>query len=277
MFSPRVLPTVALLMLTASLAQAHFLFVRILPPAEGGRAAEVYFSELAQAGDPRFVDKIAQTQLWMQQTPGMFTSLAAHKAPDRLRAWVPVSGSLVVVGHCDYGVLARPQQTAFLLRHFPKALAGNPEELNRLKAHGKLPLEVTTTIEGDEIHFVALKDGKPHPALQAALADKLPARRGAAGEALVKGGGPEDRLQAKKLLADADSLVRLRVGLALAYAKEREAVPALIDVLAQVPLQHAWLAEDVLYRLADGVDPPKVSLGNNDDARARCRDAWRDW
>ena len=38
-------------------AKAHFLFVRILPPAEGGRAAEVYFSELAEAGDSRFVDE----------------------------------------------------------------------------------------------------------------------------------------------------------------------------------------------------------------------------
>ena len=124
---------------------------------------------------------------------------------------------------------------------------------------------------------LALKDGKPHPALQAALTDKLPMRRAAAGEALAKGGGPAERASAKKLLADPDSIVRLRVGLALAYAKEREAVPALIDVLAHLPIQQAWLAEDVLYRLADGVDPPKVSLGNDETARAKCRDAWRAW
>ena len=40
-------------------ASAHFLFVRICPPAEGGRAVEAYFSELAAAGDPRFIDKVA--------------------------------------------------------------------------------------------------------------------------------------------------------------------------------------------------------------------------
>ena len=50
-------------------AEAHFLFVRVLPPAEGGRSAEVYFSELAEAGDPRFVERIAHTQLWLQATP----------------------------------------------------------------------------------------------------------------------------------------------------------------------------------------------------------------
>src|SRR5262249_2596815 len=124
-----LLPVVLLAALPAGRAEAHFLFVRILPPAEGGRAAQVYFSELADAGDPRFIEKVAGTQLWVQKTPGAFEPLVVHRAADRLRAWVPASGSLVVVGRCDYGVLARPKQTAFLLRHFPKALAGNPGEL----------------------------------------------------------------------------------------------------------------------------------------------------
>src|SRR5207302_11192608 len=108
------------------------LFIKIGPPAEAGRAAEVYFSELAEAGDPRFIDKIAQTKLWLQQTPGQFRPLKVHKGADRLRAPVPPSGSLAVVGSCEYGVLARPKQTAFLLRHFPKAVAGLPDEVNRL-------------------------------------------------------------------------------------------------------------------------------------------------
>jgi hypothetical protein len=139
------------------------LFIRILPPAEGGRAAEVYFSELAQAGDPRFIAKIAKTELWLQKTPGSFETLKVHKSSDRLRAWVPESGSLVVVGRCDYGVLARPRQTPFLLRHFPKAMAGSPAELNKMQAHGKLPLEIVATFEADHLSLTALKDGKPVP------------------------------------------------------------------------------------------------------------------
>jgi hypothetical protein len=145
-------------------ARAHFLFVRILPPAEGGRAAEVYFSELAEAGDPRFLGKVARgTELWVQKTPGQFDALEFHKAPDRLRAWVPESGSVVVVGRCTYGVIARTGQTPFLLRHCPKALAGSPAELNRMRPYGKLPLEVVATFEGDGVCLTALKDGKPVP------------------------------------------------------------------------------------------------------------------
>ena len=47
-------------------AHAHFLFIRIGAPAEAGRSAEVFFSEQAEAGDPKFVAKIAHTVLWIQ-------------------------------------------------------------------------------------------------------------------------------------------------------------------------------------------------------------------
>ena len=51
MNTPRLLAlAAAALLLTADGARAHFLFVRLGPPAEGGRRAEVYFSEYAEAG-----------------------------------------------------------------------------------------------------------------------------------------------------------------------------------------------------------------------------------
>src|SRR5687768_10336114 len=153
--------TIVLTVLLTGAAQGHFLFVRVLPHAEGGRAAEVYFSELAEAGDSRFIDKIAHTQLWLQKTPGTFDPLRVHKAPDRLRAWLPSSGTVVVVGECRYGVLARPRQTPFLLRHFPKAMAGAADELNRMKADSIL--DIAATFESEGVRLTALKDGKPLP------------------------------------------------------------------------------------------------------------------
>src|SRR5579884_2880206 len=152
-----------LVLLARSSVRAHFLFVRILPPAEGGRAAEIYFSELAEAGDPRFLPKIAQTRLWLQTTPDRFEPLKVHQANDRLRAWVPYTGNVVVVGECRYGVLARAGQTPFLLRHFPKAMAGNPAELNKLRPHGKLPLEIVAKFDSDKVQLLALRNGQPVP------------------------------------------------------------------------------------------------------------------
>jgi hypothetical protein len=149
--------------LGAGEARAHFLFARIGPMAEGGRSAEVYFSERAEAGDPKFVDKVAGTKLWLQAEPGQFQPLHLRRCSDRLRAWLPATGSLMVVGACEYGVLARPGQTPFLLRYYPKAMAGRPDELNRMVAWDQVPLEVAAKVEGDRLRLSALKRGKPVP------------------------------------------------------------------------------------------------------------------
>ena len=149
--------------LHAAAARAHYLFIAITPPAEAGRAAEVYFSELAQAGDPRFIDKIAHTQLWAQKTPGDFQPLKVLKAADRLRAYLQPSGSVTVVGACEYGVIARAKEVPFLLRHYPKAIAGKPEELNRMQPRPDSPLEIMATVEDKQITFIALRQGKPIP------------------------------------------------------------------------------------------------------------------
>lgn len=142
---------------------AHFLFIRIGPPAEAGRSAEVYFSEQAEAGDPKFVSKVAGTKLWVQTAPGSFQPLEVREGADRLRARLPGSETLSVVGMCEYGVLARPNEIPFLLRYYPKAIAGDPDELNRMKPRGEIPLEIMGKVEGEKVHLVLLKQGKPVP------------------------------------------------------------------------------------------------------------------
>ncbi len=150
-------------LLAAREAQAHFLFVRIGPMAEGGRSAEVYFSDQAEAGDPKFVDRIASTRLWLQAEPGEFTELVLQKEADHLRATVPASGSLAIVGACEYGVIARPGQTPFLLRHFPKAVAGSPEKVNAFKPRSEHVLEIIPTFEADRIKLAVSRRGAPIP------------------------------------------------------------------------------------------------------------------
>lgn len=144
-------------------AKAHFLFIHVTPPAEGGRAAEVYFSDKPEAGDPKFVQNIAPTKLWVQTPAAGVQPLKVQKASDRLRAHLPVAGSVAVVGACEYGVLSRPKQPPFLLRYYPKAVAGDPEELNRLTPSKVVPLEIMPKLAGDRIELVLLHDGKPVP------------------------------------------------------------------------------------------------------------------
>ncbi len=163
--------------------RAHFLYIRVGPPAEAGRWAEVYFSDRLEPGDPKFVPRVARTRLWVQARPGEFRELPVHAAADRLRAPLPSDRSFVVVGACEYGIVARPKQTAFLLRYYPKAVAGVAEELNRMQPRREIPFEIRATFEGGPrsagsasgtgptpgvgpsgaVRLVALRDGRPIP------------------------------------------------------------------------------------------------------------------
>ena len=152
---------VPLLGLCVSDAQAHFIFIQIGPHAEAGRGVEVFFSERATAGDPKFVGKIAHTELWRQEMPGKFEPLVVTKGIDRLRAPLASGSSESVIGRCEYGVLKR--EKPFLLRYYPKAVSGKPDEIAKLVRSETIPLEIMPTFTKDSITMTVLREGKPLP------------------------------------------------------------------------------------------------------------------
>jgi HEAT repeat protein len=113
-------------------------------------------------------------------------------------------------------------------------------------------------------------------ALVNALTARLPETRGVAADALCRAGLTEHQPAVRKLLGDSDANVRLRAALTLAAVKDREAIPVLIALLAELPQEKAWRAEDFLVRLA-GSQAPDARLANNEAARKQCRDAWSTW
>jgi HEAT repeat protein len=122
-----------------------------------------------------------------------------------------------------------------------------------------------------------LAAGGADAALIAALGDPLPLRRILAAEALAGANGGKHLPALRKLLKDADVEVRLRAAVALVQALDKESVPALIAVLAEVPRAKAWQAEDLLRRLA-GDRAPAVPWGKDDDAaRKKLTAAWQAW
>jgi hypothetical protein len=142
-------------------ANAHFLFIRIGEPAEAGRSVEVFFSEKAEAGDPRFIAKVAGAALTLQSAPGKFVPLTVTKGADRLRAALPSGGPVSVTGFLEYGVLKR--EVPFLLRYYPKAIAGDVAALAALRPRSGAVLEIDASIQGDHVTLVLLRDGKPVP------------------------------------------------------------------------------------------------------------------
>jgi hypothetical protein len=128
----------------------------------------------------------------------------------------------------------------------------------------------------DTLASLTVRDGQPEKALLAALTDPVPVRRAAAAEAFCQAGVAAVLPAVRKLLYDPELTVRLRAALALASTQEKEAIPVLINLLAELPAAEAYQAEDFLYRLAEEKGPTAVP-GNGEDARQKRRNAWAGW
>jgi HEAT repeat protein len=150
-----------------------------------------------------------------------------------------------------------PGAAEALLAYLPIADEGGAEEIQ------------------EALSLVGLPDGKPDQALLNALQDKVPARRALAAVILSQA-GPSWQRDVRRLLGDSDPTVRLRVALALADQRDREAIPVLVAVLNDLSETKVWQAEEVLRNLA-GEHAPAVPLGTDGPSRQKCHDAWQAW
>src|SRR5207249_8819551 len=78
----------------------------------------------------------------------LFLFLPTHRAPrSTLFPYTTLFRS--VVGRCEYGVLKRDKP--FLLRYYPKAISGRPDEVTKLGRFEQIPLEIMPTFAKDSI------------------------------------------------------------------------------------------------------------------------------
>jgi HEAT repeat protein len=124
--------------------------------------------------------------------------------------------------------------------------------------------------------ILATRDGKADPALVAALADKSPERRIAAGVALARGGPKDQQPAVRKLLQDDAPGVRLPVAEALIHTGDKDTVLVAIDLLVKLPADQAWQAENLLNAIAEDKSPPSMTA-TDDASRGKARDAWAEW
>lgn len=144
-----------------------------------------------------------------------------------------------------------------------------------------LPLAEDESV-GDDVRGalaqVAMANGKPDPVLFKSLESKESVKRGAAAEAFARGGDKALREQMQQLLTkEADNEVKMRIAVALVTAaKNKDVVEEMIKLLAEVPVEAGWRAEEVLVRLA-AEKGPNTSLGSDKPSRERARDEWLKW
>jgi hypothetical protein len=142
-----------------------------------------------------------------------------------------------------------------------------------------LPFADDILVEEDVLNVMAklaMHEGQAHPALAAAVTSATPVQRAAAGLIIGRSPRPEQRNIVRALLKDTDPKVRLATAQGLISGKDRDAIPALIELLEEAPPYLAWQAEDLLCRLA-GEGAPPTSLGSSEAERHRCHEAWISW
>jgi len=108
-----------------------------------------------------------------------------------------------------------------------------------------------------------------------ALKDKSAIRRGMAGAALMAGPYTDHMKEIRALLKDKDPYVKKRVALALAQARDKEAVPTLIALVSDLPGEHGSEVEDYLTKLARDNMPKDLPEG--DSNRKKRSETWSKW
>jgi len=136
--------------------------------------------------------------------------------------------------------------------------------------------EIRTTLT-----TLAVRDGKPDPAVVEGLKDGTAIRRAAAAVALIEG----DRVALKeaypkvrdaaKIETDPETKFQMVFPM-LTVIRDKEAVALLLDVLPDLPRGRLWQAEDYLVQLA-GKDAPKATFGRSKESLIKARDSWKEW
>jgi hypothetical protein len=149
---------IALIVTTVSAASAHFPF--LVPDGESkGRAV---FSDTLKPDKDVPVDRIANTKL-VVLSDGKAADLAwtFDKTANYYTFDVPGTGSRIVVGTTDYGVLQRGEGKPFLLHYYPKAIVGGLPAPEKGTVGDRVPLELVPVVEGGKLRLQALAGGKP--------------------------------------------------------------------------------------------------------------------
>ena len=153
---------------------------------------------------------------------------------------------------------------------------------------GFLPMADTDEV-AEEIRTglisLAVTDGKPEPAIVAALEDKSVVRRSAAYVALIEGGPAGERIRIKEAFPLVKAAVRketdvdakfLGLWVMLMTSREKEFVPDLLAMIPQLPRGRIWQLEELLLQLA-GAAKPDAKFGKSAEQLTKAKDAWAAW
>lgn len=222
-------PTIALLLasliwLSATPAQAHFLWLLQAKSASGTPVVQAHFSEAADDPEPELLKRLDGLQVWYRPTTGDLQALTVKPTPEALEIALPAQIDAqhpgVVLTEKNFGVSGRGD-VKFLLQYYAKLYPGSVTDAAQLGATKQLRLDIVPVIDGQKLKLHVTWEGKP-------VADS---------EVVVKGPG----LKGDKIKTDAQGLVAVdlaEAGLLEIRARHIEARGGKLDDKEYTEVRH---------------------------------------
>jgi N-acetylneuraminic acid mutarotase len=152
----------ATVLLGASAAQAHFLFLAPQTTPDGKTTVQVYFSEDASPDDPELLQRITDLKAWQvsADSPPRELQAVCTKAELRLEPQGDPAGALFIAID-DFGVLSRGGKS-FRLRYYAKTgPAAGHIAWESIDTAQHLALDVSTRWEGNRVKATVRFRGQP--------------------------------------------------------------------------------------------------------------------
>lgn len=234
--------SIAVVLLTAAVAQAHFVWVAIDKNAAGSPSICVWFGELAEADSADLLDNVAKTEVRIRTADGTSEPVKLTKEiVDDGGAWIATvdSTAAALSAKCEYGVLEKRGKT-FRLMYLAKYLDSSSADFAKLSRDESLPLDVVPTLSEGKCSLVVTWQGKPISAGEVVVIDTagieekyttddagkltIPAAKGGLYSIRAKSIQPEAGEAAGKKFAETNYYTTLTLRVAGEVAKE--AAPA---------------------------------------------------
>lgn len=142
-------------------ANAHFVWF-VQKDDNGTRQVHAYFSEDAEPDDPALLEKLTALTARQLTGKGEAVDLKLAKAEESLASTIPGSDTSVIVGVCDYGVIARGD-AKFRLKYYAKSgPALGDAAWKAIDSSKELALDVVPSLAEDgKLAVTVLWNGKP--------------------------------------------------------------------------------------------------------------------
>lgn len=152
------------LMLTATAAHAHFLWLYSTKTDAGKPVVYAHFGEAGDVPEGEFVDRLSGLKVLHRGSAGDAKPLALTKGAEAWEVGLPEGLDAkhpgVIITTKNWGVTGRGD-TKFLLNYYAKVYPGEVTDAQKLGASEALKLDIVPVIEGKKVTLNVTFEGKP--------------------------------------------------------------------------------------------------------------------